>query len=134
MPTLDAGEAVAGGADHAPFDVDVDVVPMRECARDLGLGLRVGAGQILERPIGEDDAPAEGVGGPVALEDRDFVAPVLLLHQDREVEAGGPAADDGNPHRRRPPVAGRATGRLHMPRGAREDSRNCRFHGRNLVL
>ena len=51
------------------------------------------ARKFSERLIGEDDAPAEGVVGPVALEDGDVGVRARLLEQQGEVETGRPAAD-----------------------------------------
>ncbi len=83
----DAAEAVAAGDDLRAADVDLDVVPVVERVEDLRRGGRVGRLQVAERLVGEDDAPAEGVVGLVALDDDDPVRRVLLLHQQREVQA-----------------------------------------------
>ena len=89
----DAGEAVAAGGDRAAAHVDVDVVPVREGALDGGERLGVGGAEVLERLIREDDAPAEGVVGSVALEDDDLVRRIRLLDEQGEVESGGSSAD-----------------------------------------
>jgi hypothetical protein len=54
------------------------------------------ARKILHRPVGEHDAPAEGVVGPVALVDLHAGLRQGLPEEDRGVEARGPApeADD----------------------------------------
>ena len=52
----------------------------------------------LHRRVGEDDAPAERVVRPVALDHRDLMRRVLLLHQEGEIEAGRAAADTDNAH------------------------------------
>ena len=54
--------------------------------------------QILDRLVGEDDAPAERVVGPVALEEVDLVRRVAQLHRDREIEPGRPAAEARDAH------------------------------------
>ena len=73
-----------------------------QCAND-GLdrvgGVAVPFAHVVHRRVGEHHAPAEGVVGPVALDDGDVVrcAP-QLLHQQREVQAGGAAADADDLH------------------------------------
>jgi hypothetical protein len=57
----------------SPVDVDVDIVPMREFAADHGARDGIVRHQILDRLVGEDDAPAERVVGAVALEQVDLV-------------------------------------------------------------
>ena len=94
----DAAEAVATRRDLGAANVDLDVVPVIEGAEDLRGALRVGRLQVAERLVGEDDAPAEGVVGEIALDDADAMRPVLLLHEQREVEARRTAADADDVH------------------------------------
>ena len=54
--------------------------------------------QILDRLVGEDDAPAERVVGPVALEQVDVVRGIAQLHRDREIKPGRPAAEARDAH------------------------------------
>ena len=93
---LDAAEPVAAGRRDRAAVVDVDVVPVMEAAGDGGLRRRVGRGEVLHRPVGEHDAPADGVVRPVALVDLDAGPWQGLAEQDGGVQAGGPApqADD----------------------------------------
>ena len=63
------------------------------------------AGEVLDRLVGEDDAPAERDAGRVALEHIDLVRRVAQLHRDGEIEAGRPAADAGDLHANAPEVA-----------------------------
>ena len=49
--------------DDAAADVDVDVVPVREAGRDALERRGIGARKVLQRLIGEHDAPAERVVG-----------------------------------------------------------------------
>ena len=61
---------------------------------DLG-SLRL---QIFDRLVGEDDAPAEGDAGRVALEHRHVVRRVAQLHRNGEIEPGRTGADAGDLH------------------------------------
>ncbi len=54
--------------------------------------------QRLEHGVAQDDAPAERVAGPVALEHDDLVLGASQLRRDREVEPGRASADAGDPH------------------------------------
>ena len=99
----DADEAVAGSALPGPLEPDFDVVPVVERILDLGGTFRVPGAHRLHRGIGEDDPPAEGIIWPVALDDGDRVPGVLLLHQEREIEPGGAAADADDAHEKDPP-------------------------------
>ena len=85
-----AREAVPGRGTISPLIVDLDVVPVGERAADRLVGLAVGLREALQRRVGEDHAPAEGVVRAVALEDGDLVRGVGLLHEEREVQARGP--------------------------------------------
>ena len=76
----------------------VHVVPELEALGDRAVRLGVGLLQEREGLAREDDAPAVGVVAAVALEEAYLVARVLLLHQEGEVEPGGAAADDRDPH------------------------------------
>src|SRR6185312_672451 len=58
---------------------------------------------IVDRQVGEDNAPAEGDARRIALEYLDLVARVAQLHRDREVEPRRPRADARDPHGQRPP-------------------------------
>ena len=95
----DAAKPVAARDDLVAADVDLDVVPMAEGVEDLGGALRVGRLQVAERLVGEHHAPAEGVVCAVALDDHDLVVRVLLLHEQREVEAGRATADADDFHK-----------------------------------
>jgi hypothetical protein len=94
----DAAEAVAAGAHRAAVDVNVDIVPMVEGFEDLVGRLRIGFAQRSERLVGKDHTPAKGIAGAVALQYRDLVRGVLLLHQKREIQAGRAAAYAGDAH------------------------------------
>ena len=69
----DADEAVAGRSDRLAAEVDVDVVPVREFVGDDLSRIPDRCAEVLDRLVGEDDAPAEGDARRVSLEDFDFV-------------------------------------------------------------
>ncbi len=94
----DAAESVPAGADHAAPEMHVDVVPMGEIGLDLGQALGVAAVQVAQRLVGEHHAPAERVAGPVALDHRDRVRRIKLLHQDGEIEPRRAAAHADDAH------------------------------------
>src|SRR5262249_49273306 len=73
-----------------------------EGGTDLGGAFRVVGLQVVERLVGQHDAPPEGVVGPVALDHAYPVRRIAPFHRDREIEAGRPAADadDIHGHRR----------------------------------
>ena len=56
------------------------------------------ARRLLERLVGQHDAPAERVVGRVALEHDHLVRGIAQLHRDREVEPGRPTTEASNPH------------------------------------
>src|SRR5690606_27606142 len=62
-----AAEAVAGGDGARAAIDDGDVVPIGEVVADGGSALRVVGGKVVERFVGQDHAPAEGVVGAVAF-------------------------------------------------------------------
>jgi hypothetical protein len=80
--------------------MDLDVVPIGEVADDGAIALAVVALERVERLIGEHHAEAERIVGTVALEHGDARRRPRLLHQNREIEAGRPAADHVNLHAR----------------------------------
>ena len=89
-------KAMAAGANPASLEQQFDIVPMVEGLLDLRRRHRVPDAHIVHGGIGEHHAPAEGVIGQVALHHRHLVRRVHLLHQQREIQAGGAAtyADD----------------------------------------
>ncbi|ENN87237.1 hypothetical protein RHSP_25029 [Rhizobium freirei PRF 81] len=95
----DADEAVARCALARALEQDFDVVPMVEGVLDLGRTFRIPFAHRNHGRVGEDDAPAEGIIGAVALDDADRMLRVELLHQKREVEPCGAAADTDDAHR-----------------------------------
>ena len=93
-----AAEAVPGAADRLAVEDEIDLVPVDEHVADRVIARRVVVAEIVQRLVGEDDAEAETVVAPVALEDRDPPARPRLLRQQREIEPGRAAADDGELH------------------------------------
>src|SRR4051794_39954837 len=87
----DAAETVTAGRDGASLEMDIDVVPAIEGARDFGSGIRIGRSKVAKCLVGKDDAPSERVVGTIALDDANMVASVRPLHQQRQIEAGGSA-------------------------------------------
>ena len=88
-----AAKAVAGGAHAAALEKHLDVVPVVErIADERGRG-RVGGLQVGQRLVGQHHAPAEGVERSVALDHRDAVGGILLLHQQGEIETAANAED-----------------------------------------
>ena len=59
----------------------------------MAVGGGIGIGNAGHRGVGEHDAEPERVVGAVALDDPDLVPRVGLLHQQREIERTGTAAD-----------------------------------------
>jgi hypothetical protein len=94
----DADKAVAARADHLALEQQLDVVPVVEGLLDgVGRGL-VPLAHVVHGGVGEHHAPAEGVVGLVALDDRDVVRRIALLHQQGEVQATGAAANANDLH------------------------------------
>ncbi len=103
----DPAEAVSAGSDRDALEVDVDVVPVGEVVGDRLVGGRIGVAEVLERLIGEDDAPPEGVVGPIALEHGDPMRGIRALEQEREVETRRSTADRHDLHVIPPRARGR---------------------------
>src|SRR5579883_2640046 len=99
----DTAESVAAAHESPAPKVDVDIIPVVKIAHDGGMGAGIGGVEVRHRLVGEDDAPAEGIAGPVALVDLDAGRRQGLAQQDGGVEPGraAPQADDSL-HGRRP--------------------------------
>ena len=89
----DADEAVAGGAHAGTLVEHLDVVPVVEGVLHRLRGLGVGAAQVLQRLVGEDDAPSEGVERPVALDHGHLQVREAAFHEQTEIEARRAATD-----------------------------------------
>src|SRR5690606_3547168 len=69
-----------------------------EVGGDLAVRRLVGVAEVAQRLVREHDTEAEGVVGPVALDDLDVRRRKRLLQEDRRVESRGPAADHVDAH------------------------------------
>src|SRR5215472_2169649 len=97
---------MAAGGNLAASEVNVDVVPVAEGAGNLVVAFLVDGFEAIHRLIGKDDAPAESIVRPVALDHRDFPRGIGLPQKDGHVQSRGPAAEANDPHWRAP-FAGR---------------------------
>jgi hypothetical protein len=94
----DAAEAVPARNDATVLEEDVDVVPMVEIALDFSDHARIVMAEAVHGLVGKHDAPAEGAVRLVALDHGDVACRIGLLHQDREVQAGGSPAQTYDAH------------------------------------
>ena len=79
--------------------MDVDIVPMREFARDDLRRLTGSLANKFSTVWSEKTTPQPKVApGRIALEYFDLVGGIAQLHRDREIEAGRPAADARDLH------------------------------------
>jgi hypothetical protein len=82
----DAAEAVTARAKRSSFEMDLYIVPVREGVGDGAVRRLVRGAKILQGCIGEDDAPAERIQRPIALQDSNAPIRESLLDQDAEVQ------------------------------------------------
>src|SRR6266571_11727 len=73
------------------------VIPALESTREVGYKLRVALPQERQRPVREDNTPAIGGIGAILFDDRDVVAQVHLLVEQREIQTGRTAANAEDP-------------------------------------
>ncbi len=126
----DARKAVTARRDDAASHVNIDVVPVREARRDRVVGVAIGGVKIPECLVGKDDAPSEGVVGFVSLKDRDPRVRLGLLEQQRQVQAGRPAANHRDFHRSKEYANGARAPELNDHLGGRGGPWRNRFlHG-----
>src|SRR5690554_320353 len=89
---MPGGDAFYAGVEHG------DIIPVSKVlANTLGADGVVG-GQVVQCLVRQYHSPAEGIVGPVALEDDDLMRGVAQLHADGEVEASGSTAETGDFH------------------------------------
>jgi len=86
-------------ADEGIAIENIDRIPASKALTDLDVGLVVRVAQGAKRFLGEHDAPTEGGIRRVTFDHADLHLRIGLLCQQREVEAGGAAAEDGVLHR-----------------------------------
>jgi hypothetical protein len=65
----DSAKAVAPRSNRMPIEMNLDIVPMGERLGDLAPRRLVGRPQILQRRVGEDDAPSKGIERPIPFDD-----------------------------------------------------------------
>src|SRR5688572_5543972 len=92
-----AAETVTATAQYLAAEVDLDVVPVVETPDDGGVRCRVGHAEVVHRLVGEDDAPAEGIVGPITLVDLHSRAGQRLPEQDGRIQPRRPAAEAHHP-------------------------------------
>src|SRR6185295_4750162 len=111
---LDPAEPVPGRPQHVAAELDLDVVPACEPARDLRVGFGIGRREVPERRVGEHHAEPERIRGPVALEDHDLVLGRTALDEDAEIQPSRASADTGDLHRATlaDPIAAQASSAL----------------------
>ena len=90
----ETAEAVPSGERSPAWVEGLDVAPVGEVGADLTEALGVGLLEAGEGLVAEDDPPAEGVVGLVALDDADLCLREGLLQEDPGVEAPGAAAEN----------------------------------------
>jgi hypothetical protein len=98
LAAADADEAVAGRADLAALEHQLDVVPMVEGDLDRLRRLGIPLAHRLHGGIGKDHPPAKCIESAVALDDSDLVFRVLAFHEQRKVEPGRSTTDTDDPH------------------------------------
>ena len=94
----DAAKAMATRGDRPSLEVHIDVIPVTERSENFAVRLRIRGVEVAQRLIREHDTPAEGVVRAIALDDRYIVSRVGPLHEQRQVQAGGPPSDADDAH------------------------------------
>src|SRR5690242_6844592 len=94
----DTGEAVAGGDDPFAAIMNGDVVPIGKMLADRLRADRIVRGDIVEGLVGEHDAPAKRVVGPIALEYRHIMRGVAQLDADCGIEPCRAATEASDLH------------------------------------
>lgn len=95
----DAGEVVAANR-YLPVAVeDIHVIPRLEALRDTRMRHFVRRAQVAQGLPRKDHAPPERAIGRITLINRNLMRRVEPLHQQREVQARRPAADNRYSHR-----------------------------------
>src|SRR5215469_8840974 len=103
LDARDPAKPVAAGGYLVAFEEDIYIVPVAERTRNLGVGLLIDGPEPVHGLIGKDDAPAERVIGPIALNDRQVPRRLRFLEQDRKIKPRRTAAQANDSHRALPP-------------------------------
>ena len=98
----DAAKAVAGRGDNRIAIMHRDVVPIDEILADKLRALRIVGVEIVERLVGQHDAPAERIVRPVAFDHNHIVCGIAPFQGNREIQSGRTAPQTYGAHRRLP--------------------------------
>ena len=96
----DAAEAVAGRSDDRIAIVHRNVVPIDEIVSNELRALRIVGFKVVERFVGEHDAPAESIVRPVTLDHDHVVRGIAPFQGNREIQSGRTAPKTYGTHRR----------------------------------
>src|SRR5580700_2718044 len=98
MLARDAAKTVTARVHRVASEINLDVVPVREGLGDFAMRRLVGRAQILQRRVGENDTPPEGIEGTIALENADRPFRKAPLGQDSKVQPGRSATNASYAH------------------------------------
>ena len=88
----DAAKPMTARTHAAALEKYLDIVPVVERVPDLAAARRVGHAQVVQRLVGQHNAPAKGVEWLVPLDYHDPVRRILQLHEQTEIQPRRPAA------------------------------------------
>jgi hypothetical protein len=94
----DAAEAVAAGAHRTALEEHLDVVPVVEARRQSGGPVTGSAARRLSSVWSDSTTPQPKVSNGGCARPTTTVGRVLLLHQQREIQAGGATANAQDVH------------------------------------
>src|SRR5579884_1632714 len=103
LDARDPAETMAAGGCLGAFEEDVDVVPVPEGAGNGAMSFRIGLSESVHGFVGEDDAPAEGCIGAIALDHGHIPIGIGLFRQNGKVQAGRTATQANDFHAGRTP-------------------------------
>src|ERR1043165_1870442 len=86
LDACDATELVASNGNELIVMHDVHIVPRLEAAHDLVMRLFIFLLEVTQRLIRKNDAPAERIIWPVALEEIDLDIRTPLFYKDRKIK------------------------------------------------
>ena len=97
-PDAEAPASLASPDCAATIDLECLTSPLHRgvvhCMRDIA----VGGSELCQKVMPKDDAPAVGGVRRLAFVHDEVLTPIELLHQNREVETGGPCTDARDVH------------------------------------